>query len=153
MYAFLNSYFPKFSVQPFQSTLTKSLVTEFRRVLDCRLQFTDEFPFQCQPTIFLKMDLSIDVVLQVIVKILCSKHVVIVFNFSKKDPSQDLLRVGVLKMEFVKGILLKAFCSFGNSRKFFCPLLSLQHICRLFQFFKFLVFIYIYTYSYIINIS
>ena len=35
---------------------------------------------------FLRIDLSIDVFFQFIVKISCSKHVVVAFNFSKKDP-------------------------------------------------------------------
>ena len=40
------------------------------------------------------------------------------FNFSKKG-SVDLLWGGIWKTEFDKGVLLKAFCFFGNSKKIF----------------------------------
>ena len=58
--------------------------------LFCRWSYShkkvcDEFLFWLQPAIFLRIYLPIDVILQVIVKkIYCSKHVVMIFNFSKK---------------------------------------------------------------------
>ena len=67
---------------------------------------------------FLRIDLSIDVFFQFIVKISCSKHVVVAFNFSKKDP---ITRLALSRsLESFSAVLLKTFYTFGNSQKIFC---------------------------------
>ena len=93
-YIFFSDNFRKFLMQPFQNTLINSSVMEFSRVLDqtpqswfifkddstkdnsltfldpklSLLKICDGCLFWQQPAIFVKIDLSIDVVLQVIVK-------------------------------------------------------------------------------------
>ena len=65
----------------------------------------NEFLFWQQPAIFLLIDLSKDVVLQVIAKNICSKHIVMVFNFSKKD---SIIRLA-LSRDLKNGVCLRRF--------------------------------------------